>query len=345
MERRPTQADVAKVAGVHRATVSLVFRNHPSIPATTRERVLECAKQIGYSPDPMLSSLAAYRSRLRPKAFQGTLAWLVTDSLWEGVTAFQDYYEGAVAQANTYGFKIDIFKLEEYSSCRDRLASILRNRNIRGILLPPSSQPNSVVDFPWKEFSAVKFGYSIVNPQLHTVASSQFRSTVLTMRQLYLLGYKRIGFFFDRTHDAKTDHNPLGGYFVETYGVGALGGIPPFFCYEAKEFLKWYRKHQPDAIITGQRDILKFLEPTGLNVPGELGVAIPLLERDVMERKVKLAGVYEDSICIGVTAVDFLVGMIYRGERGIPKQPQVVLMEGNWHPGDTVRAVNGAKIT
>ena len=343
MERRPTQADVAKVAGVHRATVSLVFRNHPSIPATTREKVLECAKQLGYSPDPMLSSLAAYRSRIRPKAFQGIIAWLVTDSSWSTVPAFRDSYEGAAAQANTHGFKLDIFKLEEFTDCRDRLASIFRSRNIHGILLPPSSQPNSVVDFPWEEFSAVKFGFSIINPQLHTVTSSQFRSTVSTMRQLYLLGYKRIGFFFDRKHDEKTDHNYLGGYFVGTYCADSLGGIPPLYSFDSKKFLTWYKKYRPDAILTGHRNILDILDSVGIRVPEDLGVADPLLESDILGGKVRLAGVYEDSFNIGATAVDFLVGMIYRGERGLPQQPQRVLIEGVWRPGNTVRAVTGVK--
>ncbi len=343
MERRPTQADVAKAAGVHRATVSLVFRNHPSIPEPTRQKVLAAAQKIGYSPDPMLSSLAAYRSRIRPKAFQGLIAWLVTDSSWQGVKAFRDIYEGAAAQAHTQGFKLEIFNLAEFENCKDRLASIFRSRNIHGILLPSSGRPNSVVDFPWQEFSAVKFGYSIVTPQLHTVASSQFHSTLVAMEQLYLLGYKRIGFLFDRSHDEKTGHNHLGGYFVKTYTEGALGAIPPLYSFDPKEFLKWYRKYRPDAIITGQRDILELLEATGLRVPEDLGVADPLLESDVMARKIRLAGVYEDSVSIGATAVDFLVGMIYRGERGVPRLPQRVLIEGIWYPGDTLRDVNGAK--
>src|SRR3954469_21743111 len=35
-----TQRHVAQRAGVHQTTVSLVLRNHPSVPAATRERVL-----------------------------------------------------------------------------------------------------------------------------------------------------------------------------------------------------------------------------------------------------------------------------------------------------------------
>ncbi|XHR28378.1 MAG: LacI family DNA-binding transcriptional regulator [Chthoniobacteraceae bacterium] len=340
MDRRPTQADVAQVAGVHRATVSLVFRNHPSIPEVTRRKVLDAAQKIGYSPDPMLSSLAAYRSRLRPKAFQGVIAWLVSDASWSAGKgkAFQEYYDGAAAQANTHGYKLEVFNIAEFAAYGDRLASIFRNRNIHGILLPPSNRSNSVVSFPWEEFSAVKFGYSIVNPQLHTVAAAQFRSTVFTMRQLQLLGYQRIGFFFDSNHDEKTDHNYLAGYFVGEYAAGALGEIPPLFFVDSEKFMQWYRKYRPDVIVTGKREILPMLDALGIRVPQDVALANPQLERDHMDDEVRMSGVYEDSYHIGTVAMDYLVGMIYRGERGIPERPQRILVEGVWYPGDTVRS-------
>ena len=78
--RRVTQLDVARRAGVHRATVSMALRNHPNIPPATRDRILKIAATLGYSPDPMLSALAAYRSRQRGPTFHGTLAWLANSA-------------------------------------------------------------------------------------------------------------------------------------------------------------------------------------------------------------------------------------------------------------------------
>jgi len=59
--KRPTQQDVAKLAGVSRATVSLVLNKHPSkvpISQETRELVLAAAREIGYSPNPVAQMLA-----------------------------------------------------------------------------------------------------------------------------------------------------------------------------------------------------------------------------------------------------------------------------------------------
>jgi len=45
---RPRMIDIAKRAGVSVATVSLALRDHPSIGQTTRERIREIVKEIGY---------------------------------------------------------------------------------------------------------------------------------------------------------------------------------------------------------------------------------------------------------------------------------------------------------
>ena len=51
--KRSTSLDVAKLAGVSRTTVSFVLNDVPSvsISAATRERVLDAAKQLNYSPN------------------------------------------------------------------------------------------------------------------------------------------------------------------------------------------------------------------------------------------------------------------------------------------------------
>lgn len=42
--------DIAKMAGVSKATVSMALNNYPNITAKTREKVVHCARQLGYLP-------------------------------------------------------------------------------------------------------------------------------------------------------------------------------------------------------------------------------------------------------------------------------------------------------
>ena len=62
--RRPTAADVARLAGVSRATVSYVLNDtpHQVIPAHTRERVRAAAAELGYTPSVAARALITGRS-------------------------------------------------------------------------------------------------------------------------------------------------------------------------------------------------------------------------------------------------------------------------------------------
>lgn len=64
--KRPTSTDVARRAGLSRATVSYVLNDTPgqTIPATTRERVLAAAAELNYTPHEAARTLRAGSSRL-----------------------------------------------------------------------------------------------------------------------------------------------------------------------------------------------------------------------------------------------------------------------------------------
>jgi DNA-binding LacI/PurR family transcriptional regulator len=66
--RRLTQQDIAKLAGVSQATVSLVLNGAGGamarIPAETRERVLSIIRSTGYVPDPIARRMAKGSNRI-----------------------------------------------------------------------------------------------------------------------------------------------------------------------------------------------------------------------------------------------------------------------------------------
>ena len=64
--RRATSSDVARLAGVSRATVSYVLngRADQSIPEATRDRVLAAAAELAYVPNAASRALRAGESRL-----------------------------------------------------------------------------------------------------------------------------------------------------------------------------------------------------------------------------------------------------------------------------------------
>ena len=71
----------------------------------------------------------------------------------------------------------------------------------------------------------------------------------------------------------------------------------------------------------------------------ELGIsheqcALATLNRTTNETE--LAGIDQNDLVIGRTAVDFVVGMIHRNERGVPAIPFRILVQGTWVDGKSV---------
>ncbi|HEX2221203.1 MAG TPA: LacI family DNA-binding transcriptional regulator [Candidatus Limnocylindria bacterium] len=62
MGRRPRIGDVAREAGVSKTAVSFAFNQPDNLNATTRERILAVAAEIGYRPSPIARRLAARRT-------------------------------------------------------------------------------------------------------------------------------------------------------------------------------------------------------------------------------------------------------------------------------------------
>ncbi len=69
--RAATLRDVARLAGVSSATASKALNDRPDVRATTRQRVLDAARQLSFSPNAVARSLSAGRT--------GTVGLLTSD--------------------------------------------------------------------------------------------------------------------------------------------------------------------------------------------------------------------------------------------------------------------------
>lgn len=336
---RVTQVDIAVRAGVHRTTVSLALQNHPKIPLKTRELIHRIAEELGYTPDPMLSALVAYRNQTQPRAFQGTLAWLgnsIPPYDWKEIPIFYNYYLGAVACAKSYGYGIEVFDMQVQNLTAKRLAGIMLSRNISGVLVAPQPHPDMDLQFEWEHFSAITFGYSLRNPQLHCITSTQYRATLKTIEQLRAYGYSRIGFATTRVQDSRINHNSLAAYLVDMRLNGEAERIFPMQdgVRTAAVMRRWIAKEAPDCLIVSE-DIYDMMLRWGIRVPEEIPVACPMLSRSNRS----LSGVYENSMQVGEMAVDFLIAMVRRGEKGVPEVSQRVMVDGKWMDGESLPVV------
>ncbi len=338
---RPTQKDIADKLGIHRSTVSLVFKNHPGIAEETKQSVLKTAAAMGYTPDPMLAALAAYRHRQRQASFHGTLAWLVNSRPgfdWKNNQHYGKYHAGARERARQHGYQVDVLDLNTRGMNPARLGGIMRARNISGILVCPQPHDQRELVFPWESFSHVTFGHSLVSPRLHMVTAAHAQAVRRCVLALKERGFRRVALAIAGSDDARVDDAYLSAYLAQEYLNKQGVPLPPFLgeyntWARGGAMERWLADSRPDAIVTNNFRVLSILRTFGLRVPQDIAVLCASMPAADPE----LAGIVEDSFHIGEVAVDFLVGMIQHGIRGVPAQPQRIHVEGLWHDGASLR--------
>ena len=344
MIRRPTLRDIAKVVGVTHATVSCALRNDPRFPLATRHKIQAVAKKLGYRPDPMLSAMSAYRQGIELPKYRGVLGWIENHPTRDGckkVKRFAEFFRGASERAKELGYALETFWMRDPGLTLQRLTSMLIARNIQGILIAPLPLGRGHLRLPWEHFSVVAIGHGLIRPPFHIVAGNQYLAIMTTLHKLRALGYRRIGFVSHKSHSESVDYNLLAAFETEQKHLEMKDRIPALITKKEKtfaepEFLSWYKQHMPKAIITTIPEIFEMLKKIKEKIPKDAGFAVMNMPWCLEN----FSGINTNAHLIGRVATDFLVNMIHRHEKGIPKVPQRLLVEGTWIPGKTLRRVN-----
>lgn len=343
-KKRVVLRDVAEKAGVHLTTAARAMKNDPRVQKETQDRVHRIAKELGYVPDPMLAALSTYRTAIRPSRYHGTVAWLSafpTRNGWQ-CESFSFYRQGASEALERHGYQVEDFWLNEPGLNTRRAAQILESRGIRGLLLSPFPMPDAHLDFPMERFAAVAFGHTLTRPALHFVTTSHYQNMQICLRQLHLLGYRRPGLVtWDEISKRVAEQwtaayrtPPFEGGWDEAIPILKIERRPTHFSEENRElFLQWFKRHRPDVVLVVDQHILEWMRGAGLRVPEDVAYVSPSLQISNTDH----SGVLEPSLEIGHTAGEFLVGMLNRGEYGVPRLPRRILLDGSWQDGSTVR--------
>jgi LacI family repressor for deo operon, udp, cdd, tsx, nupC, and nupG len=338
------QQDIAERAGVHITTVSLALRNDPRLPESTRTRIQELAKKMGYAPDPMLSALTVYRNRMKRVHHQGTLAWIHPPlEKGERKPVFSKYRQGAEERCKELGYQLADFHFSDLGGVR--LSKVLQARNITGLLIPPQAHSRAHLDFDWAQFSSICFGFTLTWPRLHLITNAQYSSTriaVQALRDTY--GYRRVGFVIARETDERTDQNFSSGYLSEQRKFEPENRLPilSLTCVsmenEIEEIGRWYRENKPDCILFLHETVPLLMQTLRVStkVCGQASLSVP-------SKDDTLSGIYQNDPIIGRKAVDVLIDMIHRNERGIPQHRFQSFVEGEWHDGKTLHVQKKTK--
>ncbi len=281
--KRPTQVDVARLAGVSTATVSYVVNGLPNsrvpISADTRQRVLDAVAELGYIPDARARALASGDTK--------TIGLITLDihnpHFWETI-------DGVEQEARASGYHILLSSTTpDYQHAED-IFKDLSNRRIDGLILmgtfvDQSEEAQNTFDkllkrrLPIVEISD-RFN---VNHNVDRVVSDYREATMEVMSHLLSLQHRRIGFIYG-VAARELGEDRLQPYQVSLQAAGLLVdedlviecGLTIEDGYQAtRQLLE--QSPRPTALLA-INDLLaigalRAAGDLGLSVPGDLSIA------------------------------------------------------------------------
>ena len=189
----PTQTDVARHAGVSRATVSYVINGLTdgkiSISDETKERVLDAIEELGYEPDARAQALSSGKTN--------TIALIIPDLRNPHFSAFATGVEEA-ARAADYHFLLSSTTLISDEYALDIFKDLVRRR-FDGLILASSfvlksKEAQEILarihkrGLPIVEFSEIN--------DVDTISADYSEATKEVVSYLLSLGHRRIGFVY-----------------------------------------------------------------------------------------------------------------------------------------------------
>ncbi|MDX2082303.1 MAG: LacI family DNA-binding transcriptional regulator [Terrimicrobiaceae bacterium] len=337
-----TQSDLARMAGVSPATVSLALRNSPEVSLKTCRRIQTLAKRCGYVPNASAANLAAARWAGEEVPFRGVLAFGSGDSggadVWKQWATHRKMFEGARARARETGYEIEEFWWHDPALRGRRLSRVLAARGIPGVIWQLVDGVRGA-DFERMGFGGLAMsvvGVRYLEAPLHSATNDQFGSSALAASRLREAGCRRIGMILDERIDWLLDRRFAGGYLTHG-GADLPGGAIPVFTdiQNGPRAADWIERHEIDGVLCIPYPFHHHLQSAGIRIPEDVAFAY----LDVHEGEPAFggcAGVDQLHGLVGAAAVDLVTSQIHRRECGVPACQRVLLTEGKWCPGWSV---------
>ena len=325
-------SDIATKLGLSTMTVSRALGNVGGVKPSTRARVLQAAKTLGYRPDPSLSVLNLYRHGRRQHALAEKLAFVTdfpTADGWRKIITFARYFEGVRRRATQLGYGIEPFWIGAAGMTPRRASEILRGRGIRGIIIGPLARGRSSLELNWPYFSTVALGRSLERPGVTVVSANHFQAMELACAEVARRGYRRIGFAVTAGEEARTQGAPRAAFRMQQESftgplVPAL--VVPEFSKDA--ITAWAQTHQPDILLTSEQTHYDLL----LAGSGSRSSPIAFVHLNI-DPASDHSGVDQMHDLVGEQAAALLHLKLLQRETGVPVHRTMLLVHCTWKEG------------
>jgi DNA-binding LacI/PurR family transcriptional regulator len=173
--------DVAQIAGVSRALVSLVMRDSPRVSDESRQRVTEAASKLGYRPNLMARNLAARKTM--------TIGVLLNDlhNPW-----YAEVTDGIHAAAERHGYQLILASGRRSPRLESRSVDTFLASRVDGVIVAGCRMPVARLEAVASEVALVSVGRAFAAADIGTVNTDDAYGARLAVEHLYELGHRRI---------------------------------------------------------------------------------------------------------------------------------------------------------
>lgn len=334
--------DVAEAIGCSIMTVSLALRNNRQVSEQMRERIVEQARKMGYRPNPFVSSLVAWRRK--PGHTDADILVVLTkfgkgQKIWKSDPKNYFYtrlWNGLSERSAELGFRLEEVPVEGTEEEGKRLTRIFLTRGIKGVILFPSG--NLEQEYPplnWRHFVPVAAAFHDPGLTVHRVASDHAMAMEIALHQVEAAGYRHAGLAMTSTMDSRIRHAMSGRFLAWQLSTPLAGRVPLIdestSSVSREAFVKWFRKHRPDVVLSLSPDHHEWLRAIKLKEAQRAGF-IHLAR----EESSTLSGIDLQSHEVGRSVIDILTRELYLNRYGTPDVPELILIKTEWREGTTL---------
>ena len=130
----PTLEEVARLAGVSRATVSRVINNHPNVRAEVREKVWQAIRECGYRPHAIARSLVTRQTQIIGMVIPQAVTTLFTDPF------FPLLLRGATETCNAHKYQLMLVLFDDPAGESEMYERVLRNGYLDGVVVSSAEE-------------------------------------------------------------------------------------------------------------------------------------------------------------------------------------------------------------
>ncbi|PWK62336.1 LacI family DNA-binding transcriptional regulator [Roseicyclus mahoneyensis] len=265
-----TLKDVAERAGVSRSAVSRAFTEGASVSAKTRAKVEKAARDLGYSPNALASSLTTGRTKL---------IGLISNNFHNPL--FLEVFDLFTRGLQDRGLRPLLVNLSHETDPANSLR-MLRQYSVDGVIVASSTLPPSFAEaFRDAGLPVVhSFGRYTTSPHVHVVGIDNIACGRMAAEALIARGYTRVAFLGGPEGATSTQDRARGflGRLSEHSGVAVSVSYATAYSFDAGrvEMTKCLMSDPAQAYFCGD-DVLSIgalsaIAEAGQRCPEDIGI-------------------------------------------------------------------------